>query len=272
MRLILALFAAILPAQFAASAAIPDAVGVAVAASPTVPEKITESYLLPRAVKKQLVASAREMGQHAAFVNMWSKILTRAGIKPGVPQFSPEGLSVLPYDAGSNLAVREFQADPMQFQPKDEADLIANLEKISGAVKQAGLPIISSYIMEIAMHAPTLDQETINVPTYDLYYLTEANDREEKEVRIRILKEYTRLDAAIMERAGVKVLQQPNPYLAVYVGPEIGLITRYPASAELAAAIARIRSNIEANGGKFIDFKAWPLEGGRLQVDAYFLR
>jgi len=289
MRLALILLAAALPARFAAAAETVGATGfnyisipqlratagpapaiaaaAAVAPSASAPEKITQPYLLPRAGKKSLFAFPKDVEENKAFLDKWTKILTRANITPGQNDYQAGVISVLPYETGNKLMIREFMAEPRQFKPKDEADLLANMEKISGLTKAAGLPIIASYVSNFDFY----------LPTYHLYYLTEYKEKEEAEVQVRVLKgKADVLDPAIMEKAGVKVLQQPEPWMVVYLGPEMGVVTRSSDKREdLDAKIAEFQKFIKEQGGTFVTAVVRQLPAGsyrNFEADLYFLR
>ena len=111
-------------------------------------------------------------------------------------------LSALPYTGNGNMVVRDFMADPSQFKPKDEADRIANMEKISKLAAQNGLPVFASYLLDFDWH----------LPTYALYYAAEAKARPEDEVRLRMLRFDGKLKPAILEKAGIKIFQTTNDY------------------------------------------------------------
>jgi|GEM_PF-5740504 len=288
MRLILVLLAAALPARFAAAqdtlgslgfgnlgfqqirqmlpanaASVP---GRSVGVTLTVPEKITDPYLLPQAGKRNLYAFPKSVDENKAFLDKWTNILGRAGFTPGINDYQENVISVLPYTGNGNLAIREFMAEPAQFKPKDPDDLRANMETISGLVKKAGLPIIASFTSDFYFY----------LPTYHLYYLTDYKGKANEEVQVRILKAEG-VDAAILKKAGVQVLQQANDgYLTIYLGREVGLVTRSADKREdLEVRIADFQKFIAEQGGSFIEAVVRELPPGsyrNFEADLYFFQ
>jgi hypothetical protein len=289
MRLILALLAVTLPARFAAAqdtlgsmgfgylgfqqvrqmlpAGAASVAGKAAGPALTVSENITDPYLLPQATKKSLFASPNSLDENNAFLDKWTNILQRAGFTPGANDYQENAMSsVLPYTGNGNLAVREFMAEPAQFKPKDPADLQANMEMISGLVQKAGLPIIASFSSNFDFY----------LPTYHLYYLTDYKENANEEVQVRILKT-DGVDAAILAKAGVQVLQQANDgYITVYIGRAVAMETRSADKREdLDALITDFQNYIADQGGSFIEAVVRELPPGsyrNFEADLYFFQ
>ncbi|MBI5241445.1 MAG: hypothetical protein HY926_13310 [Elusimicrobia bacterium] len=249
--------AAILPGQ---------AEGVAL----TAPEKVTEPYLLPRASKSHLYAFPKDAEQNKAFVDKWNRILVHNGFLPGAYDFK-DGISVLPYTGNDGLVIREFMAEPMQFKPKDPVDLQANMEKISAAVKAAGLPVIASFTSDFDFY----------LPTYHLYYLTKRAEKDNDETQARILKKEG-VDASILAKAGVQVLQQAKDFsgeidiITVYIGREVGMVTRSADKREdIDTRIADFKKFLAEQGGTFIEAVVRELPPGsyrNFEADLYFFQ
>jgi len=234
------------------------------------PQKVNEPYLLPRANKSHLYAFPKDAEQNKAFVDKWNRILVRNGFTPGAYDFK-DGISVLPYTGNDGLVVREFRAEPMQFKPKDPADLQANMTKVSGRLQEAGLPIIASF---------TSDFEFF-LPTYHLYYLTKPNEKANEEVQVRVLKAEG-VDAKILEKAGAQVLQQAMAFdgsidvLTVYIGREMGKVTRWGDKREdIDLKVANFKKFLAEQGGTFIESVVRELPPGsykNFEVDLYFFQ
>jgi hypothetical protein len=294
MRLVLILLAAALPVRFAAAqetlgsigfeylgfqhmrAALPPAASVmpgrALGVTPTAPEKVTAGYLLPRSGKQRVLYSfPKNMDENQAFLGRWTGILERAGFTPGANEYKENIISVLPYAGNDGMVVRDFMAEPMQFKPKDPADLQANMDKISAAVKAAGLPVIASF---------TSDLEYF-LPTYHLYYVTRYNEKSAEEKRLRILKAEG-VDAKILEKAGVQVLQQAMAFdgsidvRTVYIGREIGKVTRWGDTREdIDKKVAGFKEFLAEQGGTFIEavVRELPPDSYKnFEVDLYFFQ
>jgi hypothetical protein len=177
-------------------------------------DKVTDLRLLARCGKDSLFGFVDTEAQYRAAVERWTGVLNAAGIKPGTPTFK-DGMYVLPYDAGGRR-IREFMAEPRQFKPKDEASLRENMGMILAEMRKEGFPIVASYVVDVE----------ILLPTYSIYYLTGKDENEDHEKQVRILNRGDDIDFDILEGAGIRFLQKPETWMGVYVGPELGFVSR----------------------------------------------
>ncbi|PMU88209.1 hypothetical protein, partial [Pseudomonas sp. GP01-A4] len=63
------------------------------------------------------------------------------------------------------------------------------------------------------------------LPTYSLLYLTKPDENPDHEARLRVLKPGDDVDFAVYRGAGVDVLQTPETWMMVYLGPEVGYVS-----------------------------------------------
>ncbi|MBI5211074.1 MAG: hypothetical protein HY927_13975 [Elusimicrobia bacterium] len=224
--------------------------------------RITDLGLLAQTGRKNLYSYNDTREQHDAFLVMWAPILSAAGFTPGQPT-REHSLSVLPYEGGDDLVVREFLAEPLQFKPKDEPDRLANLAMVAGAARDAGFPVIANYLVD----HPYL------LPTYALYYVTHGADKLEREVQVRVLKKEG-VDPAVLERAGLKVLQSKDDFVTVYIGQEVGMVYRAADELpDLQLKIDEFKKFIAGQGGRFLEAKVTALPPGswrKYVADLYF--
>jgi hypothetical protein len=116
--------------------------------------------------------------------------------------------------------LRDFLADARQFPPKDEA----------------GLNVVSTHVLGVDALSPT----------YSILNLTRADALTERETRLRVLKAADDLEFGVFRGAGVDVIQTPETWMMVYVGPEVGY----------AALIAATQDDIEAKTANRREFLA----------------
>ncbi|MFA5140225.1 MAG: hypothetical protein WC728_13420 [Elusimicrobiota bacterium] len=178
-------------------------------------DRITKGHLLVQCGNDKLLGFADTEEQYKETVSFWGAILGAAGIEMGQPSFKDKTIYI-PYKTKDGSVIRDFLADPKQFKPKDEADLRANKDVIEGQLGKAGYKIIASHV---------LDLEYL-LPTYKTYYLTKPNEAREHEAQVRILNRGEDIDFDVFEKEGTNILQKPNTWMMVYLGPELGFVTR----------------------------------------------
>ncbi|MDD5656925.1 MAG: hypothetical protein PHF00_06680 [Elusimicrobia bacterium] len=253
-----------LPQLRRAAASAASAPGAPVAPAALAYERLTAGHLAAQTARHELLSFTQNLAQHKAFAAMWTKILARAGFTPGQPKY--DLLSVLPYSGNEGLVIRDFMAEPRQFKPKDEADRIANMEKIAKLAGKNGLPVFAAFLLDFNWH----------LPTYSLYYTTPAKARPEEEIRLRFLRYEGKLDTSILtEKAGVKVLQTVDDYLTVYLGPQAHVVQRSANTRkELDERMDELKKLIAGQGGKFLDAVVREMPPGswrKFEADLYFL-
>jgi hypothetical protein len=241
-----------------------DKAGIA-AFSSSAQDKIGKMHLLPRCAKSRLIGYADTDAQAAEGIAMWTKILSDAGIQAGKPSFE-NGMYLIPYDAPGGLEVREFMAEPRQFKPKDEDSLRANMTMALGEMKGRNIPVIASYVVDI---------QDILLPTYSIYYLAKADQNEEHETQVRVLKAGDEIDFDILQKAGVDIIQKPDAWMMVYIGKEVGFVSRIAKNREEAEKKLKERAELLSGMGKAligsrIALLSEPYEDYKYFVNIYF--
>lgn len=226
-------------------------------------DRIEKPHLLAQCGRTVLFGYADDEAQLAEAVGYWTKVLAEAGIQAGKPTYQ-HGMYTLPYDAGG-LVLRDFLAEPKQFKPKDEASLRENMALIAGALHQRGLRVVSAKVVNLEFM----------LPTYSLIYLTKPEEKAEHEAQVRVLKRGEDIDFDLLAEKGVDVLQKPETWMMVYVGKELGFVSRLAKDAADAEKKLKERVELLAKMGKvFIGSRTHPLtepfEDFKLLVNIYF--
>ncbi|HAH07110.1 MAG TPA: hypothetical protein DCM05_11425 [Elusimicrobia bacterium] len=226
-------------------------------------DKIEKSHLFAQCGRKVLFGYADSDAEYAEALAYWTKVLAEAGIQAGKPTFE-HGMYLLPYEAGG-LVLRDFRAEPKQFKPKDEASLRENMNLIANALHARGLPIVAAKVVNLEFM----------LPTYSLYYLTKPEEREETETQARVLKPGEDIDFDLLTEKGVDIVQKPEPWMMVYVGKEVGFVSRL--AKDQAEAEKKLKERVELltkMGKVFIGSRIHPLtepfEDYKLLVNIYF--
>ena len=224
---------------------------------------ITRGHMLLQAGTKVLVGYADTPEEAAAGAAYWTSVLKAAGVETGAMEYK-SGLYTLPYKTADGRVIRSYLADPLQFPPKDEAGLRADMTATQSAMAAAGLTPLTARVVNLEYM----------LPTYSLLYLTKADAKPERESRVRILKRGDDLDAEVYRAAGIAVISQPKPWVVVYAGPEAGHVGMVAQTAERAQEKLKARREfLEANGKRILAERVTPIDesGYKFYIELYFV-
>lgn len=214
--------------------------------APRVADVITRNYMIISAGKDVLFGRAATQEQFAEAAAYWSEILKAAGIKPGMPAYDKDGFFTLPYRTTDGRVLRAFLAEPRQFPPKDELRLRENMAFVKTALTAAGLTPVSARVV-------SLEDPSWLLPTYSILYLARPETVREHEKQLRVFMPGEAIDVDLIKLApGVTVVQQPEPWLLVYIGPEVGYIGLIAKTEEELALHLEKRKALLVEAGKRI--------------------
>ncbi len=225
---------------------------------------LTENSMLVQAGKDSLFGYAQTEPEFRAAAAYWAAALAAAGVKPGTPTYA-DGMYQIPYATADGRVIRDFLADPKQFPPKDEAGLRANMALAEGALAKAGLAVVAARVVKV----------DVILPTYSILYLTKPDANPDHEVRLRLLKPGDDLDVSVFRDAGLAVVQTPQPWMMVYLGPAVGYVGLWGRTpADLAAKVDARRKFLEGEGGRVVAERDFPIDDAEFKYGAglYFFR
>jgi hypothetical protein len=226
---------------------------------------ITATHLMLQGGKDVLFGYADNDAQFNEAAAYWTPVLKAAGITLGTPTYEEGGMYKIPYTATGGRVVRSFLADSQQFPPKDEAGLRSNMALAQDAMAKAGLSLISARVVNI--------DGGLILPTYSLLYLTKADDVAEHEVLLRVLKPGDDIDFSVFSAAGVNIIQTPQTWMMVYIGPEVGFVSMAAHDQDEAAKKLQARKDfLLQNGKRMIAERVLPLDDAdyKFLVNLYF--
>jgi hypothetical protein len=222
---------------------------------------VDKPFMHIQAGKDSLFGYADTAEQADQAVAYWSGVLRAAGIAPGASSYK-DGLFAIPYRTSDGRVLRDFMAEPRQFPPKDEAGLRANMALALKALNAAGLTPVSAKVLNL----------DFILPTYSILYLAKADALPEHETRLRILKPGDDVDADLLKASGVTVVQAPEPWLVVYVGPELGYVGLWAKTAEeLALKLEKRKAYLTGEGKKIVGEKLVPIDDAEYKFGAELL-
>ena len=235
---------------------------IAIAEPPSRPaDVIAKSHMLIQAGKEVLFGYADTPEQFAEAVAYWSEVLRVAGIQPGTPVLK-DGIFVLPYHTADGRVIRGFMADTRQFPPKDDNGLRLNMASAQSALRASGLTPISSRVLSLEFL----------LPTYSILYLAKPDARPEHETLLRVLKPGDDLDAGLIATSGVTIVQKPEPWLLVYIGPELGYVGLIAKTKDdLALRLEKRKAFLVSQGKKIIGEKLIPVDDAEYKFGAELL-
>ncbi|MEQ1917659.1 MAG: hypothetical protein ABL955_00545 [Elusimicrobiota bacterium] len=232
-----------------------------VAPEPRPADVIDKSHMYIQAGKNVLFGYAKTAEQFAEASAYWTEVLTSAGIQTGTPTFKDEFFT-LPYHTTDGRALRAFVAEPRQFPPKDDAGLRANMIVARSALSAAGLTPVSARVVNLEY----------SLPTYSILYLVKPEALPEHEIRLRVLKPGDDIDADLIKASGVSIVQKPEPWILVYIGPELGYVGLIAKTAEdLALRLEKRKAYLIAAGKKIIGSKLVAVDDAEYKFGAELL-
>ncbi|MDD5305073.1 MAG: hypothetical protein PHS14_18395 [Elusimicrobia bacterium] len=232
------------------------------APAPRPSDVIVKGHMLIQAGKDSLFGYAKTREEFAEASSYWSEVLAAAGIQTGVPSFDKDGIFILPYRTADGRVLRDFLAEARQFPPKDESGLRANMALAQKALSAAGLTPVSARVVNL---------ESL-LPTYSILYLTKPEAAREHESQLRVLKPGDDIDAGLIKASGVAVVQKPQPWLLVYIGPELGYVGLIAKTAEdLALRLEKRKAYLVAAGKRIVGEKLVPIDDAEYKFGAELL-
>jgi hypothetical protein len=227
-------------------------------------DEISAYHMIAQAGKDSLFGYAQTPEEAAEATAYWTKALKDAGIQAGAATFA-DGMYVIPYKTADGRVIRDFLADPRQFPPKDPAGLRANMALAQSALAKAGLTVVTARVVNV----------DALLPTFSVLYLTKADENREHETRLRVLKPGDDIDVDVYRGAGVNVVQVPETWMMVYIGPELGYVTVIGRTqAEIAEKLAKRKDFLLSEGKRLIADKIVPLDDAEYKFAAaiYFFQ
>lgn len=206
---------------------------------------VVKSHMHIQAGTEVLFGYADTPEQFAEATGYWAEVLKAAGIQPGAPTYK-DTMFTIPYRTNDGRVIRAFVAEARQFPPKDETGLRANMALAQKSLSAAGLTPVSARVLNLEYL----------LPTYSILYLTKPEAKREHETQLRVLKPGEDIDADLVALSGVKVMQKPEPWLLVYVGPELGQVGLWAKTpADLALRLEKRKAILVEAGKKIVGEK-----------------
>ncbi len=183
--------------------------------------EITKLHLLAQSAKSMLYTYADTQELFDEFLDMWKPIITGYGLKPTTTEYTSR-MGVLNYTSDSGLEVRDFWAEKLKYDALDPIAIQKLQHELLDGLEQAGMTPIASFNIK----------HEIFRPTFNIYYLTKPDENKDHEIRLRHLMKGEDIDYDIIENAGIRIVKKDTSYSMVYIGKEIGFVSKISATME----------------------------------------
>jgi hypothetical protein len=215
---------------------------------------ITQGHMLIQAGKEVLVGAAATQEQFLESSAYWSQILREAGIQPGIAAYDKSGVFTLPYKTTDGRVLRSFVAEARQFPPKDETGLRANMALVQQSLTAAGLTPVSARVVN-------LDGGYL-LPTYSILYLATPAALQEREIQVRVMKPGDDVPVELIKKVPeIKIVALPEPWLLVYIGPQLGYVGLWAKTPQdLALRLEKREEYLVSQGKKIIAENFVPID------------
>ncbi|MBI3566392.1 MAG: hypothetical protein HY079_14445 [Elusimicrobia bacterium] len=217
---------------------------------PRAGDELSSYHMIAQAGRDRLFGYAQTEDQAREAIAYWTDALRQAGVLPVGASYA-DGMYQIQYRTADGRVIRDFLADPRQFPPKDEAGLRANMALVRAALEKAGHGVVAARVVSV----------DALLPTYSVLYLTKPDANPDHEARLRVLKPGDDIDVSVYKGAGVDVVQTPEPWMMVYLGPEVGYVTVIGKTRdEVLEKLAKREDFLKGEGKVLIAHKIEPMD------------
>ncbi|PJA11779.1 MAG: hypothetical protein COX65_09770 [Elusimicrobia bacterium CG_4_10_14_0_2_um_filter_56_8] len=211
--------------------------------------EITKLHLLARTSKNLLFTHAKTEAEFKEFVDMWTPILGKFGIKVTGTEYNNE-FGKLTYESADGRVVRDFTAEKMNYDALSSTSIAALQREVLEPLDQAGMTPVASF---------TINHEIFR-PTFNVYYLTKPEENMDHEIQLRQLKNGDDIEFDLL--AGfVNIVKKDRSFSMVYIGKLLGQKGKLGTDeAAIAVKLADYKKFLVENNKEFIASKTYKLE------------
>ncbi|MDD2804238.1 MAG: hypothetical protein PHV33_01685 [Elusimicrobiales bacterium] len=188
---------------------------------------ITKLHFLATASKSQLLSHAKTEAEFKEFIAFWTPILEKFGMKVVSTEYKYE-LGILKYESAAGKVIRMFLADDMNYDPLSADAMKKEQHMLFEALEKRSMTPIAGFMIK---------HEAFR-PTFNVYYLTDADENADHEVQLRQMKHGDDIAFDLLE-GRVTIVEKDASFSLVYIGKLLGY------KAKLAADEAGIQAKLE---------------------------
>lgn len=211
--------------------------------------ELTKLHLYASANRSQLISHAKTEAEFKEFVAMWTPILEKFGMKVISAEYKLE-LGILKYESPDGKVVRMFLAEGMNYDALSAEAMKKEQHMLIEALEKSGLTPVASFMIK---------HEAFR-PTFNVYYLTQADENPDHEVQLRQMKHGDDIDFDLLDKA-VTLVEKDASFSMVYIGKLLGFKGKLAADeAGIAAKLADYKKFLTENKKEFIASKTSKLD------------
>ncbi|OGR44831.1 MAG: hypothetical protein A2X35_05925 [Elusimicrobia bacterium GWA2_61_42] len=211
--------------------------------------EITQLHLLAQASKSQLFSFADTEAQFNEFKAMWQPILEKFGMKVTSAEYK-DNFGVIKYESPDGRVVREFMGERMNYDALSAEAMKKEQHMLLESLEKSGLTPVAAFTIKHAAFRPT----------FNVYYLTKADENQDHETQLRQLKNGEDIDFDLLAGA-VTLVEKDASFSMVYIGKLLGSKSKLAADeAGIAAKLADYKKFLAENKKEFIAAKTVKLD------------
>jgi hypothetical protein len=189
--------------------------------------EITKLHLLAQANRSQIYSYAENEAQYNEFKAMWTPIIEKFGLKIVSSEFK-NNYGVIKYESADGLVIREFMGEKMNYDALSAEAMKKEQHMLLEALEGKGMTPVAAFMIK----------NEVFRPTFNVYYLTKADENPDHEVQLRQLKDGDDIAFGLLEDK-VTFVEKDASFSLVYIGKLLGY------KGKVAADEAGIKAKVE---------------------------
>ncbi|GAB4028868.1 MAG: hypothetical protein Fur0012_02280 [Elusimicrobiota bacterium] len=206
-------------------------------------------HILSQTGKNSLFAFMDTEEQYREYLSFWNKILSDNGFKVVSSEFS-KGMAKINYSSEKGLVIRNFWADGLNYDAKNENEITKLKDELSGALYSHNMKTVAAFRVN----------NDVFRPTFVLYYIARGEENPDHEINLRQLKKGEDIDFDLLADK-VDIVRKDASFSLVYIGKELGFVSKL--AADESSAMKKLedyKKFLQDNKKEFINSKVLPLE------------
>lgn len=212
-------------------------------------EVTSNLHMLSRTGKSTLFAFMDTEKQYGEYLSFWSRILSENGFKIVSSEFN-KGLAKINYSSDSGLVIRNFWAEDLNYDAKNENEITKLKDELTGALSAHNMKTAAAFRVN----------NDVFRPTFVLYYIARGEENPDHEINLRQLKKGEDIDFDLLAEK-VDIVRKDASFSLVYIGKELGFVSKL--AADEASAMKKLedyKKFLQDNKKEFINSRVLPLE------------
>lgn len=203
--------------------------------------EITQLHLLAQASKSQVYSYAATEAEYNEFKAMWTPIIEKFGMKVISAEYK-NSYGILKYESADGRVIREFMGEKMNYDALSAEAMKKEQHMLLEALEAKGMTPVAGFMIKHPAFRPT----------FNVYYLTKAEENADHEIQLRQMKHGDDIDFALVANS-VTLVEKDADFSMVYIGKLLGYKAKLGADeAEIQAKLADYKKFLIENKKEFI--------------------